>query len=477
MGDRESTSLRIAFRTQVHHIIRHARIDLVLRRGAGGLFFGLLPGLAAEFLAGTFTLPLPALWIAACGAAAGLAAGAAAGLLARIDPRVVLVHGDTLLGTRELSSTAFELSASDLHGRFADAVIEDAAALLKKTASRRFLGRLRLPLAPFIPLVAALIAAAAIFPVDFRLLFPWSALRQRELADIGEDLKSQGQTLENAARASNLGRSLALSQELAQLGRELAAHTLALEEALDRMSQLEGRFAQEYQLALQEGRAISPPLNPGEARDSAGESGSGQGEQGGTASSADQNLNSLGNALNRLREDTRRLSDRQNQDKGRSGGTAEGASGGTSQPGDAASAPADGSGSQGDSPGTGGGSAGQGQSGGNTGGQDQSGRGTGSQAGNAPALVKTGDPTAIAHGTGSPGLRADGNSGEGDMARLLVRSLPDLAGSKLPDATVLDHYARQAESALARDEVPQKLREYVKGYFTTIGMPEAGTGN
>jgi hypothetical protein len=63
------------------------------------------------------------------------------------------------------------------------------------------------------------------------------------------------------------------------------------------------------------------------------------------------------------------------------------------------------------------------------------------------------------------------------MARLLARSLPDLAGSKLPDATVLDQYARQAESALARDEVPQKLREYVKGYFTNIGMPASNTKN
>ena len=60
------------------------------------------------------------------------------------------------------------------------------------------------------------------------------------------------------------------------------------------------------------------------------------------------------------------------------------------------------------------------------------------------------------------------------MARLLARSLPDPAGSKLPDAMLLNQYARQAESALARDEVPQRLREYVKGYFTNIGMPGSG---
>ena len=63
-----------------------------------------------------------------------------------------------------------------------------------------------------------------------------------------------------------------------------------------------------------------------------------------------------------------------------------------------------------------------------------------------------------------------GNLTDGDSARLLVRSLPDWNGSKVPEERVLRQYEQQAESALARDEVPARLKEYVKDYFTTIGM-------
>jgi hypothetical protein len=452
---------------------RRVRLDLVLRRGTAGLFFGLLPGLAAAFLAGTFALPFPPPWIAACCAAAGLAAGAAAGILARIESRDMLVRGDGLCGAHELSSTALELSAGAPRGRFADAVIADAASLLRRTAPRRFLGRLRLPLAPFIPLAAALIAAALVFPLDLRKLFPLQ-VGSGELVDIGEDLQGHGRALEDAARASNLGRSLALSQELAHLGRELAARRLTLDEALDRMSDLEGRLAQEYQLALRD---------EGAPRDSTGQAGQGpgngessipaEGEQDGTAGNADPNLKGLGDALKGLRDDSRRLSDSQDQDGGRSGSAAQGQSGGAAGPNDATSAPRGSNGLQGSRSGIGSDSSG-GNSEGPSGEQDQQGRGTGSQPGNAPAPQKTGEPMVIARGSGGPGLKAEAALGEGDMARLLARSLPDPAASKLPDAAVLNQYARQAESALARDEVPQRLREYVKGYFTNIGMPGSG---
>ncbi len=481
MGDRAPLSARSAFAAQARRILRRARIDLVIRRGTVGLFYGLLPGLAAALLAGTLTLPFNVLAIAAGCAAAGAAAGAAVGLLTRIDPRAVLVRGDRLLGSRELSSTALELSARAAQGRFADAVIADAAGLLGKTSPRTFLGRLRLPLAPYIPLAAALTAAAILFPVDLRPLFNRSE-RDRALADIGEDLKNQGQSLENAARSSNLGRSLALSQELAQLGRELSAHKLTVDEALDRMSDLEGRLSQEYQLALRDGRATVPPSDSGAPGDSAGSDNQGPGgaqsggspgsDQSGEPGNASPNQKSLRDALRGLREDRQRLSDQQNQGRGGSGSTAQGPPGGSSKQG-GKSAQGNGSGSQGRGSGAGSESPGEGQAGGPPGGQNDSGQGEGSQPGNAPAPRKTGDPTVITQGFG-PSLRAEGDIGEGDMARLLARSLPDAAGSKLPDATILDQYTRQAESALARDEVPQVLQEYVKGYFTNIGMSKSG---
>jgi hypothetical protein len=51
-----------------------------------------------------------------------------------------------------------------------------------------------------------------------------------------------------------------------------------------------------------------------------------------------------------------------------------------------------------------------------------------------------------------------------------VRSLPEWTGSKVPEGTVLQQYSKQVESALRRDEIPPKLKQYVKDYFTIIGM-------
>jgi hypothetical protein len=446
-----------------------------------GLFFGHLPGLAAALCAGTFRLPLPGMAIAAIAASAGLVVGAACGIFTRIDRRGLLVHADRLLESRELSSTALELSANDARGIFAAAVIEDAASLLRRTTPRRFLGRLRLPFAPFLPLVAALTIAAFLFPFDFRLLFAWQS--ERELVDIGNDLRKQGQSLQDAARAQNLGRSLALSQELARLGKELADHQLTLDEALERMSDLESRLTQEYQLALkQAGSTLSSPGardstghagDSQESLDSGGSAQDSQDAQDDSAGSNDPNLKSLGDALNRLRADKRRLSSPQKQGTNQPESTAQ-APQDTSKPRNKAGSPKGGGGSQAQSPETGNGSSGEGNPGGPPGGQEQPGGGAGSQAGTTPAPSKTGNPTTITQGSGGPSLKADGSTGEGDMARLLARSLPDMLGSRLPDATVLSQYARQAESALSRDEVPRELREYVKGYFTIIGVSKSG---
>jgi hypothetical protein len=94
----------------------------------------------------------------------------------------------------------------------------------------------------------------------------------------------------------------------------------------------------------------------------------------------------------------------------------------------------------------------------------------GSGFGTLPAPVKRGAPTTIVEGGRGPGLQAQGNPAEGDSTRLLARALPQWTGARLPEETILNTYARQAESALARDEVPLKLKEYVKEYFTIIGI-------
>jgi hypothetical protein len=60
--------------------------------------------------------------------------------------------------------------------------------------------------------------------------------------------------------------------------------------------------------------------------------------------------------------------------------------------------------------------------------------------------------------------------GEGDSTKFLVRALPEWSGSRLPEDKVLRQYAQAAESALTREEIPPKLKEYVKSYFTIIGI-------
>jgi hypothetical protein len=60
--------------------------------------------------------------------------------------------------------------------------------------------------------------------------------------------------------------------------------------------------------------------------------------------------------------------------------------------------------------------------------------------------------------------------GEGDSTQLLIRSLPGVGSTRVPDAELLRQYTRTAESALAREEVPPELREYVKQYFMAIGI-------
>jgi hypothetical protein len=56
-----------------------------------------------------------------------------------------------------------------------------------------------------------------------------------------------------------------------------------------------------------------------------------------------------------------------------------------------------------------------------------------------------------------------------------VRALPESTGSRAQEDRTLRRYAQQAESAVSGNEVPPKLKQYVKEYFTIIGM-SAGDG-
>ena len=412
----------------VERLARRARQDLCIRRSTAGLFFGLVPGAVVSLLAGSVALPIPAFPLVLGLAAAGCATGLVSALFSAVDRRRLLINADRSLGSRELASTAFELAGSADPGIFAGAVLEDAAQLLARASPRAILGRLRLPLAPPAVLAALVATACLLFPLDLRGLFPGKPAPDPQLAQIGEDLRNRGLRLAEEARAHDLGRSLALSQQLAQLGSDLAANRIQPEDALERTSELESGLAEEYQLRMQEVQGDTSLT-----------------DRGGTESA-------LGDALDRLREARRQLG------RGAPSGSPPGLRGLPPGQGDRSAqrgrdhgVDSEGAGADAENPG-------------------RSGQSGGSGIGSVPAPVKRGTPSAIIDNTIGPRLRVQGTPSEGDSTRLLARALPRWNGSRLPEEAIINRYSRQAESAFARDEIPLQLKEYVKQYFTVIGI-------
>jgi hypothetical protein len=468
----------------VKRLAGYARLGLLMRRASGGLFFGLLPGVIVAALAGTVPLPLPALAIAGCAAAAGTLAGAVSALFRRMDVRHLLIRADRSLGSKELASTALELAEKPWGGTFSEAVIEDAAALLAGSTPQRILGRPRLPLLPYVPVLAVIIALALIFPLDLRAFFAARQSRQGELAMIGEDLQSYGERLRDAARSQNLGRSLALSEELAKLGRDLAEGSIQKDEALERMSDLERRLVAEYELRL---RAVPPPgrirggSGPGGANDGTGERRPGAGGEGTANGSAEaspgdadsgQELKDLGDALKRLRQGMQRAATPDNGgDQGQPPSFAQNPK--TEEPGNGFLPPSAGSSEKGSA------NPLQDEGGGSGSGAGPDSKDSRGAAGGAPGVTPApdvkGPPSQIPQGGAKFPLRAPAAPGNGDSTKFLVRALPDWTGSRLPEDKILRQYEQQAESALAREEIPPKLKEYVKGYFTDIGMSPGET--
>ena len=463
---------------RVRTLAAHARGDLVARRASEGLFFGLIPGLLAAALAGTVSLPFSAPAIAGCAAAAGMISGVLTALLRRIDVRRLLIDADRSLGSRELASTAFELVDAPWGETFSEAVIHDAAALMTGSSPRRILGPLRLPFLPFAPALVLLIALALIFPFNLRGLFAARHAGMGELAMIGEDLQSYGQRLQDSARSQNLGRSLALAQDLAKLGKDLAEGSIQKDEALDRMADIERRLVAEYDLRLRAFNSGDPSAGgraQAGAEDPTGRNGSaasGAGPRGGFDSSSpaddlgSQDLKDMGDALKRLRQG-QGSSPPSGAENGEPPSMAQGPQAPPRTPGSGMLPPGS------DSSEKGNGSPPQGYGSGAA--PDPSPGQPGKRApsgspGLMPAPDTKGPPSRIAQGgRGSP-LKAEASPGQGDSTRFLVRALPEWSGSRLPEDKVLRHYAQAAESALTREEVPPRLKEYVKSYFTIIGV-------
>ena len=468
MGDAASGA-KPDFSSQVSRLVRSARRDRVISRTVAGAFFGLILALAAALVAGTIALPLPAAFLAAGALVVGGATGALAALLPPADPMKLLVRADSVLGSKELASTAFELSIlpREKAGPFVSAVTEDAARLLSTTHPRVVLGRRRLTLLPFSAVLALLTLGALLFPVDFRSLFA-PPIKDSQMAQIGEDLRQGGEKLAETAQALGLGRSIDLSRQLAQLGADIEARKVSPKEALERMAEIESGLRQEYGLRMQEAEP-SPSGAPGPGQGKGGDGSSA--EQG-----SDRGTRDLADTLDRLDHARRELGGRDGaRGKGRPGARTgpEGAQTDQAQNDQGQGGPS--RGEQAPS-GQGGDQAGKSDGPGPSGPGAESGNGPGdsneSGIGTLPAPEKRGPATPITPGDKGPALQAQGNAANDESTRMLVRSLPEKSGSRLPEEAILNQYSRQAESALARDEVPVKLRQSVKEYFTIIGMPK-----
>ena len=266
---------------QVRILRRRARRALVLARLVQGAFAGCLAGAVLAALGGTIRFPVPAPLAAAAVAALGAAAGTLAGLLRHLDTRLLLIRADRALRSHELATTAWELTrpggpdrAAANGGIFTKPIVEDAAALLAGAQGRGILGPLRLPLLPFVPILAALIAAASLFPFDLKGLFAAGRPDDREIAVLGEELEGLGRRIEAASRELDMGRGLELSRELAQLGRDLQDRSVEPGETLERVENLRRRLVEEYGLRLER-------FQPGQGRERIeGEGGEAGGESG-----------------------------------------------------------------------------------------------------------------------------------------------------------------------------------------------------
>jgi hypothetical protein len=473
------------FTASISSLLLRARLRELIKGSHTGLFYGLLAAALVSAVLGTVSLEVPALlapWhfhglvLAGLLAVSGAMVGAIIALIRRADVRRILRKVDRALGSRELVCTAYELSMRSEAGFFSAAIIEEAERLLRTVEPRRALGRSRLPFLPFIPILTAAVVLMGFFPVNLSKLFGSRTRPVTDFAFLGNELEDYGRRLEETAGSHNLPRSLALARELARIGKELADNGVRTDDALEKLSNLERRLAYEYDSRTRnrfgkEGNATLRDLAEGE--------------------DAWQELKDLGDALSMLREKARKAIPRDRTGSGEKDAQSPPGEelsekertrtnppeyGGEGSRGQAGKVPGGGGGSRGNSATRGKGS-GQDQKdtvrGGAGGREKEKGAGSSSAAGTIPDPEKKGKPSEIARGGSGERLPAEARVSEGESARLLARALPGWTGSKLSEERVLREYARRAESAIAKEEVPPKLREYVKNYFTNIGL-EAG---
>jgi hypothetical protein len=452
---------RTEYLRELGRVARRARLAVVLRRLVPGSLAGLAAGFAylavRPFLPPAFTLFHPLVVPGLLLAAGGLA-GVVLGCTVRIGRAALAVQADRSLGTRGLASAALEVAEGRRSSEFAGPLLEDAASGLKRAGPRRIVGTPRLRLLPWTLAAAVLVIAAGLLPFDLRDLFPERPPLDRTIADLGGELEESGRRLEEESRRQDLRQGFELSRELQQLGKDLQMQEGSPEELSRRLSEMESRIGQAYELMLQRFEQQRQPAGGGPGDGSApgwggpeAVPGSGQDNPGGQGfeeidpSTLPPEARELAEALGLLRQ----LKER-SASKGGSGGKGE----------------------EGGSPGE---RAGEGEGSGEAGaGNDAAGNegdpNASPKAGTVAVADEPGAPSEIARPKPGEPLKADAPLGEGEMARILVRALPEATGAVTTEEELLGEYRKQAESALAAEQVPLALREYVKGYFTGIGV-------
>lgn len=443
----------------LRRIARRARAAVVLRRLLAGSLAGLAAGIAylavRPFLppaaALVHPLALPGLLLAAGGLA-----GAVVGCAVRIGRTSLAVQADRSLGTRGLAAAALEVAEGRRSSAFGGALLEDAAAALRGAGPRRVLGKMRLRLLPWTLAAAALAIAAGLLPWTLRDLFPVRPPVDRRIAALGEALEESGRRLERESRRQDLRQGLELSRELQQLGRDLRMDDLPAEELARRLAELEQRLGREYELAVQRFRDEQPLPGAGGGSDEA--AGGGEAEAGPGEGAEDAGERTLLEEIDpsTLPPEARQLAEarellRQLRDRPGAGTAA--------RPGDGAAA--------GDRPEDGEGTA---RTGGDDAAGDEGDPSASPEPGTVPVADEPGAPSEIATPESREPMQADGAVGDGEMARMLVRALPEARGARTGVEEAVREYRRQAESALAAEQVPLELREYVKEYFTGIGV-------
>ena len=446
-----------AFGREVERFLSRARLNRVFSHLLAGVFFSLCAAAFYALVNDFILLPIQPPLFAAIAVACGAAAAAALAAISRLDARPLLIRADKALANGELSSTAYGLARDAEASIFRSAIVEDAARSLSAGDPVRILGRTRMRLLPFLPLVLACAALLSFIPIDFKaLLVPKPAL-DPEIVDLGLGLESFGRKLEKKAAEEDLKRSLALAEELQQLGQDFQNQRLDQSEAAERLAEMESRIAEEYGMRIQ--RFDDPAAEgsgggsgSGEKRESAQDSGQAGENEGQGDAKADQETGDLGDTLDMLSERRRGLG----SNKLGENSEAEGADpsnkghggGGDDSLGDAA----DGLGEA-----------------------DDESTVPSKTPGTVAAEEKHGEATDIDRSGSGGGLKADAELGEGDFRNFLLRALPDRNSAKTPESNLLGQYERTAESALAGEEIPLGLREYIKGYFISLGM--LGTEN